>query len=86
MSDNKTYPIICDTETQQAHTFETVYEIWNDDTGERISVGPDRDGLDLIEIRMHDTNKGEVHTQLSFTKPQARMLVKALELTLGEGA
>lgn len=35
------------------YSFETVYQIWNDKTGERVEVGPDRDGLDLIELRSY---------------------------------
>lgn len=33
------------------HTLEARFEIWNDSSGERIEVGEDRDGLDLVEIR-----------------------------------
>lgn len=29
---------------------ERVIEIWNDDTGEHFAIGPDRDGLDIVEI------------------------------------
>jgi hypothetical protein len=35
----------------QKYSLEAVFEVWNDTTGERVQVGADRDGVDLVEIR-----------------------------------
>ncbi len=31
------------------HILETIHQIWDDSSDERIEVGPDRDGVGLIE-------------------------------------
>ncbi len=38
------------------YSMERLMEIWNDDTGELIEVGQDRDSLGLVEIRQFDNN------------------------------
>ena len=35
------------------YTSETCYQLWNDDTGERIEVGPDSDCLGFTDIRCY---------------------------------
>lgn len=60
-----------------AQTIETVYKIWDDESGERIEVGPDRDGLELIEIRYYN-QKGECTRDIAFTPEQAGMVQTAL--------
>ena len=37
------------------YSAETVHQFWNDTTGERYEIGPDRDGLGLVEIRSIDS-------------------------------
>ena len=32
-------------------SIEVIMQVWNDDTGERVEIGQDSDGLDLVEIR-----------------------------------
>lgn len=44
---------------------ETVHEIWNNSTGEHYKIGPDRDGLDLVEVRSY--------TDVNSAKPAERM-------------
>jgi hypothetical protein len=70
MSDNTTY------------TLETVYNLHDDETGECISVGPDADGLDGIEIvYIHSDGKRSNHFFLTIeqAKHVAQMLLKATE-------
>lgn len=52
-------------------------EIWDDATGECIQVGPDRDGIDLIEIRSRD-DTGHIAERMSFTKEQAKLVCDAI--------
>ena len=56
---------------------EIVHEIWNDDTGERMIVRPDLDGLNLIEVRNLD-NTGNILQTLTFTVEQAQFLIDAI--------
>jgi hypothetical protein len=54
-----------------------VYRLWNDDSGERIEVSTDSDGLSLIEIKNHDAN-GDITHFLSITHDQAIWLTNIL--------
>ena len=36
------------------YSTEMVMQVWNDDTGERVEIGPDRDSLGLVEIRSYE--------------------------------
>lgn len=57
---------------------EVMREIWDDDLhGDRIEVGPDRDGLDMVEVRQR-TAKGEVSDRMQFTVAQARAVADAM--------
>lgn len=38
------------------YTVEKPLQVWNDSTGERYEIGPDRDALDLVEIRSYDSD------------------------------
>lgn len=61
-----------------AYSVETVIEIWNDETGEHIEVGPDRDGLDMIEIRQCSRD-GKIESRFGpFTVDVAEHLAVAL--------
>lgn len=60
-----------------SYSVETHVKIWNDKTGCHINVGPDRDGLDLVEIRCI-TSDGKEERQLVVTPEEARMLAAAL--------
>lgn len=62
---------------RRGYSLETCKEIWNDKTGEHFEIGPDRDGLDLIEIRFVDS-QGQICDRLSFTKDAAGLLCDAL--------
>ena len=60
-------------------SMETKHEIWDDDHGSCVEVGPDRDGLDLVEIRQKDET-GKIEARMSFPKEQAALISKALAL------
>jgi hypothetical protein len=60
------------------YTLETVHQIWNDKSGTRIEIGPDRDGLDLIEIRSY-TDDGKIGQSVTFTEKEFRLLSVAID-------
>ena len=63
-----------------SYTLETLYEIWDDKTGNKIEVGPDRDALDLIEIRAIDDGKRV--SDVTLTREQAALVSNALQALL----
>lgn len=58
------------------YTLERMFEVWDDGSGSCIEIGPDRDGLDLVEIRQ--TDAGKVEARITLTKEQAALVAKAL--------
>lgn len=58
---------------------ETMYEIWGRE--ECIEVGPDRDGLDLIEVRVKqkDGAAWKIFARFSMLPEQAQLLSEALK-------
>lgn len=60
-----------------AYSVEVVRQIWDDADGERYDVGPDRDGLDMVELRYYDT-EGKRLAELSFPAEQARLVACAM--------
>ena len=61
-----------------SYSLEVVFEIWNDKTGERITIGNDRDGLSLIEIRSI-TDDGSTAGSIMLTEEQAPMFIEAFQ-------
>ena len=59
------------------YSLERLIEIWNNDDGTRIEIGPDRDGLGLIEIRERN-EKSVIEGRLTFNKEQAHLIAQAL--------
>ena len=59
------------------YSIERVIQIWNDTTGERIEIGSDRDGLELVEIRSY-TDDGKVGQSMAMEKIQAIMLANSI--------
>lgn len=57
-------------------SMETLYEIWNDKHGDKIEVGPDRNSLDLVEIRQIEG--GKIHTRISMPREQAGLVAEAI--------
>ena len=58
-------------------TLEHLIEIWDDTNGGRLEIGPDRDGLDLIEIR-EKTREGKIVARMTFPIELARLVAIAL--------
>lgn len=56
---------------------EKVYQIWNN-YGERTEVGPDSDGIDLVEIRNYTDTK-EISQRITMTRETAKLLIEALQ-------
>lgn len=66
-------------------SFETMYEIWDDEHGTHIEVGPDRDALDMVEIRRYDDSKSEKCSQrMTFARQEAEMIADAIRRILGQ--
>lgn len=61
----------------EKYTLDVVHQIWNDNTGERLEIGPDRDGLDLIEIRSYD-DMSKVTQMITLTRGQLEQLHAAI--------
>lgn len=59
------------------YSLENLARIWNDNTGECIEVGPDNDGLDLLEIRAY-TDKKKLTGSITLTSEQAKLVAEAL--------
>lgn len=60
-------------------SIETVREIWDDDCGsEHIEVGPDRDGLNIIEIRYYYDDKIQNINSITLTIEQAHLVAESL--------
>lgn len=59
------------------YTLEHKWAVWNDESGERIEVMPDRRGIGVIELRSC-TDTGECAGGLVLTTAQARLVWIAL--------
>jgi len=59
------------------YTVETKFQIWNDDHGDRLEVGPDSEGLGILEIRYVDEDN-KVIDQILLDWEQARLLAEVL--------
>jgi len=62
----------------KGYTLERVWQIWNDQEGECIEIGPDRDGLDLIEVRYRDS-EGKIGQAVTFNNEQFVLLIDVLQ-------
>lgn len=69
--------------TKPKYSMETSIKIWNDATGYHLSVGPDRDGLDLVEIRCVAAD-GKEERQLTLTVEESLMLATAINKLYGK--
>lgn len=66
------------------YEMETMREIWPDKgDGERIEVGPDRDGIGLVEIRQKQPDNS-ISDRITLPVEAARLLAKALILCADE--
>jgi hypothetical protein len=65
------------------YSIEKIFQIWNDSNGTRIEVGPDRDGLDLVEIREIDS-AGITTSRITMDVDQVKLITQALNDTCKE--
>ena len=57
---------------------EIMREIWPDNgDGEHIEIGPDRDGMQLVEIRQKEPD-GKISARITLEPDAAKLLSKAL--------
>lgn len=61
-----------------SHSLEKQYQIWNDEDGSCLEVGPDRDGLSLLELRDRD-EQGKIVHRFTLNWEQVPLLIKALQ-------
>ena len=59
------------------YTSERVIKVWDDKRGDHIYIGPDGDGLDLVELRSVQPD-GFIETSISFPVPMALLVAKAI--------
>ena len=62
-----------------------LFKIYNDDTGEKTEVGPDSDGLDLIEIIQY-TDDNKISSRIVMTPEQAKLVSEALLEVIKDGS
>lgn len=62
---------------------ETVIQVWNDEHGDRVEVGPDRDGLGLVEIRSY-TDDNQIGSRITLAPEQAVLIAEAILKLYGE--
>ena len=60
-----------------SYSTETVIQVWNDKHGERVEVGPDRDGAELVEIRSY-TDDDRLGCSLAMPPEQAILVAYAI--------
>ena len=59
------------------YTVETVVRVWDDKSGERVEVSPDRDGLDLVELRYY-TDDCKIGSSMTLPAEQAHLVALAM--------
>ena len=57
---------------------EVIHQLWDDKHGDRLEIGPDRDGLGLIELRYFDP-ANECTDSLTIVPDQIGKIVEILE-------
>lgn len=56
---------------------EKMWEVWNDDDGTHVEIGPDRDCFGFIEIRRKD-EKGKIVERFAFNPEEAKLIAEAI--------
>ncbi len=63
---------------------EVVYEVWpNDGDAWHVDIGPDRDGLRCVEIRIRD-EAGKITQRMMFTPDFAKLVGEAIVLSAND--
>lgn len=58
-------------------SLEKMYELWNNENGTKIEIGPDREGLCFIELRQRNEDNDVIDT-ISLTNEEVPLIIKAL--------
>lgn len=65
------------TSKTKTHTIEVHRKVWNDETGERIEVGPDADSVGLVDVVQYaDDDSSSV--RITGTPEMMRLVAKAI--------
>jgi hypothetical protein len=64
-------------------TVETVVQVWNDKTGDRVDVCPDCDALGLVEVRQVHGD-GRISSRVTMTPAQALLVAGAITKVASE--
>ena len=65
----------------EQYEIEKSYKVWDNKHGERIEIGPDADGLNLVEIRYVDP-EGKIGQRIDMPFEMAEKVYQALGLYL----
>lgn len=60
-----------------SYSIEIVLEVWDDEIGNCVQIGPDQAGLGLVEIRGLDRDS-QIVARLALATPVARLVAQAL--------
>ncbi len=63
--------------SEPTYTLETLHRIYNDKTGEYLQIGPDGDGVDMVDIRSIDP-QGKEFSRVTIPLEMARLVGSAL--------
>lgn len=69
------------------YSIEKSYRVYNDSTGEYVRIGPDADGLDLVDIWSCDKDdniESSGNARISMPLEQAKLVADALNKYLAE--
>lgn len=67
------------------YSLESVYEIWNDQLGTHLRVGPDADGVGLIDIKyVNESGQTVPSDRLKITLDEAKLLITALQKVVAQ--
>lgn len=64
-------------EFDMGYSMETMREVWDDRHGDCVEIGPDRDGLNMVEVRCK-TDDGAMGPRMSFPVDKARLVAHAM--------
>ena len=64
-----------------SYTLEFAIRVYNDTSGDYVYVGPDADGLGLIEIRYVE-DEYIIHSRIRMPREQARLVAEAINKVL----
>lgn len=63
---------------------ETVYQLWDNTHGVRTEVGPDSDGLGVIELREIEGGPTKVIRSMTLNEQQAEFLLRVLPRAIAD--